>query len=84
MQNWKILIREWLISEATGYIRAEEKELAHVFMLLLFGSLIGIPAPPVGLSLELLPYLGKELKIMENRVVNGDDLFGQMAGLFDI
>jgi hypothetical protein len=84
MLEWKNIFKNFIQGEATEYIEAEEKELEHVFALLLLGSFVGFPAPPTGLVLRLLPHLGSELIIMEKRAVNDDDLYGQMAGLFDI
>lgn len=84
MQDLSNFFRLFMQQEASEYIQAEQRELEHVFALLLLGSFIGIPAPPTGLVLRLLPYLGPELMLLEKRAVNDDDLFGQMAGLFDI
>ena len=84
MNKWKDILTEFMKTEATEYVEIEVREIEHIFALLLIGSFTGMPAPPAGLVLKLLPYLGPELLIMEKRVVNDDDLFGQMAGHFDI
>ncbi|HHY09009.1 MAG TPA: hypothetical protein GX528_00430 [Firmicutes bacterium] len=78
------IFKRILQTKATEYIKAEQTELEHVFALLILGSFIGLPAPPAGLIMRLLPHLGPELVLLEERAVNDDDLFGQMAGLFDI
>ncbi|MFW5991659.1 MAG: hypothetical protein ACOCQN_00525 [Halanaerobiaceae bacterium] len=84
MFNFIDILKTIMKGQATEYIKAEEKELEHVFALLLLGSFIGLPAPPAGLVLHILPSLGPELLVLEKRAVNDDDFFGQMAGLFDI
>ena len=70
--------------QSTEYIEFEEKELENVFALLLMGSFIGIPSPPTTLVIRLMPYMARELYVMHQRAVNLDDIFGEIAGMFDI
>lgn len=42
----------------------EEKELRNVFGLLVCGSFLGHPSPPMHISSELLPEMEEDLKIM--------------------
>jgi hypothetical protein len=70
--------------QSTEYIEFELKELENVFALVLMGSFVGIPSPPTTLVLRLMPYMADEIRVMESRAVNLDDVFAQVAGMFDI
>lgn len=69
---------------ATDRLQVELRELEQVFGLLILGSFIGIPSPPTGISLRLLPHMFHELALMHRRARDLDDIFGEMAGLMDI
>jgi len=70
--------------QSTEYIEFEERELENVFALLLMGDFIGIPSPPTTLVVRLMPHMIRELYVMQQRAVNLDDVFGEVAGMFDI
>ncbi len=70
--------------QSTEYIEFEERELENVFALILMGSFIGIPSPPTTLVVRLMPHMVRELYVMQQRAVNMDDIFGEIAGMFDI
>ncbi len=69
---------------STDRLEFELRELENIFGLLVLGSFIGIPNPPSGVSLRLLPYMLREILIMKNRVRDLDDVFGEVAGMMDI
>jgi len=70
--------------QSTEYIEFEERELENVFALILMGSFIGIPSPPTTLVMRLMPHMVKEMHVMQQRATNLDDIFGEIAGMFDI
>ena len=70
--------------QSTEYIEFEERELENVFALLLMGSFVGIPSPPSTLVLRLMPHMVRGIYVMQRRVADMDDIFGEMAGMFDI
>ncbi|ACS33446.1 MULTISPECIES: hypothetical protein [Thermococcus] len=70
--------------QSTEYIEFEERELENVFALILMGSFIGIPSPPTTLVVRLMPHMVREIYVMQQRAVNLDDIFGEIAGMFDI
>jgi hypothetical protein len=70
--------------QSTEYIEFEERELENVFALILMGSFIGIPSPPTTLVVRLMPHMIRELYVMQRRAENMDDIFGEIAGMFDI
>ncbi|WP_258084137.1 hypothetical protein [Thermococcus thermotolerans] len=48
-------------------IKWEEEELENIFALILFGDYIGLPHLPTELSFRLLPYVIRELYVMEEK-----------------
>lgn len=70
--------------QSTEYVEFELRELENVFALLLMGSFIGLPSPPTTLTMRLLPYMARELYVMQRRAEDMDDILGELAGLFDI
>lgn len=75
---------EWLRQRAVGYIQAERRELENVFALLVLGSFVGLPSPPTPLALRLLPQMGRELGVLRARAQELDDVYAEIASLFDL
>lgn len=69
---------------STDRLEFELRELENVFGLLVLGSFIGVPSPPSGVSLRVLPYMLREILVMNRRVRDLDDMFGEVAGMMDI
>jgi hypothetical protein len=55
-------------SKATGMLEFELIELRNIFALLLFGSFVGMPAPPVHITLQLLPLMDEDIQLMLRRI----------------
>ncbi len=70
--------------KAVEYHEWEEKELKNTFALLVAGSFIGIASPPIQITLELLPYMEDELKIMFERMDASVDPIGEMFSNLDV
>ena len=70
--------------KATGMLEYELRELENVFALLLCSSFVGLPAPPLSLSVELLPFLKQELKMLHLRAESGFDSLAELSGIFEI
>lgn len=70
--------------KATDIIAFELTERENIFMVLLLGSLIGLPSPPTIFSLELLPLLEKELEVMVARNDLSQDPLGALMGMLNI
>lgn len=66
------------------YVEAELRELENVFALVVLGSFVGLPSPPLMVSLRLLPHMGRELLIATRVSERLDDMLGEMAGLFEV
>lgn len=77
-------IAQWLRERAVGYVEVERRELEHLFALMVLGSFVGLPSPPTPLSLRLLPHLGRELLVLRRRAEEMDDVYAEIAALFDL
>jgi len=88
-------IKTWLLSlwnsadavmrgKAVDTIEYELEELDHIFGLLVLGAFLGIPSPPVHVSLELLPLMGKELDLMLDRISTAHDALGDLFSVLSI
>ncbi|MCJ2164816.1 MULTISPECIES: hypothetical protein [unclassified Pseudodesulfovibrio] len=70
-------------SKATERLEWETRELENIFSLLTLGAFVGMQAPPMHISLELLPEMEQELTIMTNRVCTASDPLGDLFSMFD-
>ncbi len=79
-QTWE----EYFRSKATDTLEWETAELEHILALLTFGYWVGFPAPPIGISLELLPHMEKELTAMIQKVELASAPLSQLFSHFDV
>lgn len=59
--------------KAVSILEYETGELENIFSLLVMGSFIGMPSPPAHISLQLMPLMEREMKIMFNKVGTAHD-----------
>ena len=81
-QTEKKIIPNFLIESGKKLIL--EKEEKFISLMLILGSFSGIPSPPAFLSLNLLPHLEKEIRVMLSRSKNIDDPLGDIFSVFDV
>jgi hypothetical protein len=62
----------------------EVQELENIFALLLLGSFVGFPAPPSFLSVELLPFMEREIRVLHRRAEDAGDMLAEIAGTLGI
>lgn len=85
-----ILLKFWRTADqvhrhqAVQTIEYELEELENIFAILVLGALIGIPAPPVQITLELLPYMERELKLMLDKIGTAHDPLGDLFSVLGI
>ena len=70
--------------KAVNTIETELEELEHIFGILVLGSYIGMPSPPVHISLDLMPFLEKELIMMMEKVDTANEPIAQLFSTLDI
>jgi len=73
-----------LKASAVSYTEWEYKELENVFALLTLGGAAGFPGPPSLLSLELLPYMEREVLVLHSRARQAGDPWGEIFSTFDV
>lgn len=69
--------------KAVALTQYEARELENMFVLMLLGSFAGMPSPPSSLSVELLPYLEHEIKVLNHRAENSTDALAEIMGQID-
>ncbi|NLI55544.1 hypothetical protein GX420_00945 [bacterium] len=69
---------------STSRIEKELIETENIFALLTMGAFAGIPSPPTGIILRILPYMQREVYVMIARSKNLDDNLAEIAGIFNI
>jgi len=55
--------------------------MENILALLLVGSFIGIPSPPSSISVKLMPYIVREMYVMDSRAENAADISGKILGI---
>lgn len=80
---WKVLVQIQR-DKATGMLEFELKELENIFVLLLYGSFVGLPSPPTAISFELMPFMEEEIKLMISRADLAQDPLGNLLGMLEI
>lgn len=71
-------------TKAVDRIEDELEELEYIFAVLTQGSFIGMPAPPVQISMDLLPDMEKELVLLLDRVETANEPLSRLFSVFDI
>jgi len=75
---------EVMRGKAVEIIEYEVQELDNIFGILVLGAFIGIPSPPIHITMELLPIMEKEFEIMLEKVSTAHDPLGDLFSVLDI
>jgi len=75
---------EVMRSKAIETIEYEVGELDNIFAILVLGAFIGIPSPPIHITMALLPEMENELEIMLEKVSTAHDPLGDLFSVLDI
>jgi hypothetical protein len=70
--------------KAVQTIEYEVEEMDNIFGILVLGAFIGIPSPPIHITMELLPIMDKEFEIMLQKVSTAHDPLGDLFSVLDI
>lgn len=79
--------RLWIAVDATAREKAvdtlvyENEEREHIFALLVLGMYVGLPAPPLHLTMTLAPLMEREMRLMLEKVGTAHD---PLADLFAV
>ncbi|MGB9832092.1 MULTISPECIES: hypothetical protein [Caldisericum] len=69
---------------ALSLIEHELREEENVFALITMSMFSGLPSPPTGVILRILPYMEREIQIMVKKSSELDDVFANTLSHFDI
>jgi len=75
---------EVMRGKAVETIEYEVEELDNIFAILVLGAFIGIPSPPIHITMELLPVMDQEFQIMLEKVTTAHDPLGDLFSVLDI
>lgn len=70
--------------KAVETIEYEVEELENIFGVLVLGAFIGIPSPPIHITMALLPVMEKEFDIMLDKVTTAHDPLGELFSVLGI
>lgn len=73
--NWIVdVMYGMMLYDAVKMYRRERADLEHLFVLISFGDLIGVPILPPYYSLKLLPYIVPILNVWRRRMLREKDI----------
>ncbi len=75
---------EVMRGKAVQTIEHEVAELDNIFGILVLGAFIGIPSPPIHITMELLPLMDKEHNIMLDKVLTAHDPLGPLFSVLGV
>lgn len=68
-------------NKATDQIEYEAREMEHMFTLLLFGDAVGLPTPPIAVTMELLPIMKDDYERMILRATQTGNGLSEIASI---
>ena len=69
---------------AVGTLEFELGEMENIFGLLVLGSFIGFPSPPLQITLDLLPEMEEHFLLMLNKVDTAESPLSDLLSTFDV
>jgi hypothetical protein len=84
------LVRLWRTADevarekAVDTVSHEVSELENIFALLVLGMFVGIPSPPIQITLDLMPDMEHEFDLMLSKVATAHDPLGELFSVLDI
>ena len=65
-------------------IEFELGEMENMFGLIVLGSFVGLPSPPMHITLDVLPEMEKHFAMMLNRVDTAESPMSDLLSAFDV
>ena len=69
---------------AVDILEFELGEMESIFALLVLGSFVGLPSPPMQISLDLLPEMENHLRLMLNKVDMANEPLSNLFSVFEV
>jgi len=82
-QGWESYKRT-AAETAVETLEFELGEMENIFGLLVLGSFIGLPSPPMQITLDLLPEMEKHFVLMLNKVDTAQSPLSDLLSTFDV
>jgi len=82
-QTWDIY-KEAAANSAVDTLETELGELENIFGLLVLGSFVGFPSPPMQITLDLLPEMEQHFTLMLNKVDTAQSPISDLLSTFDV
>jgi len=67
--------------KATDQIQYEAREMEHMFTLMIFGDAVGLPSPPISVTMELLPLMTADFEKMILRATQTGNGLSEIASI---
>jgi hypothetical protein len=84
LRGWWRLADEVARSEASEKLEWEVREMENIFALLTLGAFVGLPSPPMQLTLELLPLMERDLLRMMEKVDTASDPLAELFSTLNV
>jgi hypothetical protein len=78
------LYKEAARETAVETLETELGEMENIFGLLVLGSFIGFPSPPMQITLDLLPEMEQHFVLMLNKVDMAQSPISNLLSTFDV
>jgi hypothetical protein len=69
---------------AVETLEAELTEMENIFGLLVLGSFVGLPSPPMQITLDLMPEMEKHFLLMLQKVDTANAPISDLVSTFDV
>jgi len=86
----RVMVDTWRVADevgrgkAVGALESELEEMENIFSLLVLGSFVGLPAPPMRISLDLMPFMERDLILMLEKVDTANEPISKLFSTFQI
>jgi hypothetical protein len=84
LKSFRDIAEEVARGKAVNTIEAEAEELEHIFGLVVLGSFVGLPSPPMHIALDLAPLMERELAMMLENVETANEPISRLFSVFGI
>ena len=71
-------------SKAVDTISYEIEELEHIFAILVLGAFVGLPSPPIQITMDLIADMEHEFDLMLSKVATARDPLGDLFSVLGI
>jgi len=82
-QGWKSY-QQTAGETAVETLETELGEMENIFGLLVLGSFVGFPSPPMQITLDLLPEMEQHFTLMLNKVDKAQNPISDLLSTFDV